>query len=177
MPGVWFFTLCDATRSVSFCPFNWSRPFRPFRPVLPVQPVLSRSAAGVVLPRVTALRTGRCLRHPHAFVTSSHLIPSSSLSLGLLHSRRFFRRLTLCRLCCLFSCSLWTGSLPSRLRTPWAGVLPFSSCRPVPAARFRSGSTDGKEGRVVGKIGKLSVISKSVNPGRSASAGWRLLIG
>lgn len=86
LPGVWFFALCDAARSVPFCPFSRSRPFRP---VLPVHPVPSRSAAGCYLPCVAALRTGHCLRHSHASVTSFHLIPSSSLSLGLLHFGRF----------------------------------------------------------------------------------------
>lgn len=180
MPGVWFSALCDATRSVRSAqpvPSVLSVPFRPFCRSRPVLLAPFRSAAGVVLPRVTALRTGRCLRHPHAFVTSSHLIPSSSLSLGLFtpgvfsSGTRFF---------VVSACSLslfWPALSLSVCGLHGAGVLPFPSCRPVPAARFRSGSTDGKEGRVVGKIGKLSVISKSVNPGRSASAGWRLLIG
>lgn len=156
------FCSADPVRSVSFCP---------------VQPVLSRPAAGCC----SALRRRAADRTlPPTSTRFRHIISPHSLFIALARSLAlltFFRRLTLCRLCCLFSCSLWTGSLPSRLRTPWAGVLPVPSCRPVPAARFRSGSTDGKEGRVVGKIGKLSVISKSVNPGRSASAGWRLLIG
>ena len=142
-----------ATRPVPFCPFSRSRSFRP---VLPVHPVPSRSAAGCYLPCVAALRTGHCLRHSHASVTSFHLIHSSSLSLGLLH----FGRFSGARLFVVFvACSLSLLWLPA-CELHRSGMLPFSSCRPVSAARFRPGSTGGREGRVVGKIGKLSVLSK-----------------
>lgn len=144
-----------ATRPVPFCPFSRSRPFRP---VLPVHPVPSRSAAGCYLPCVAALRTGHCLRHSHASVTSFHLIRSSSLSLALLH----FGHFSGARLFVVSAARFLSFGRHSPF--PSADSMAQVCCRFRRADLFRwhvSVPVRPMEGgRVVGKIGKLSVLSK-----------------
>lgn len=131
-------------RSVLFCPFIRFRPARPPGVICPASPAADRTL-------------------PPTFTRFRHFISPHSLFIALARSlalRAFFRRPALCRFCCLLSFSLVAGlSLPA-CELHRSGMLPFSSCRPVSAARFRPGSTGGREGRVVGKIGKLSVLSK-----------------
>lgn len=155
LPGVWFFALCDAARSVLSV-----------QPVPSVPSCSARSSGSVPLGRrvLFALRRRAADRTlPPTFTRFRHFISPHSLFIALARSlalRAFFRRPALCRFCCLLSFSLVAGlSLPA-CELHRSGMLPFSSCRPVSAARFRPGSTGGREGRVVGKIGKLSVLSK-----------------
>lgn len=152
--GGWFFALCDAARSVLSV-----------QPVPSVPSCSARSSGSVPLGRrvLFALRRRAADRTlPPTFTRFRHFISPHSLFIALARSlalRAFFRRPALCRLCCSFSLFWPALSLPV-CGLHGAGVLPFSSCRPVPVACFRPGSTGGREGRVVGKIGKLSVLSK-----------------
>ena len=130
-------------RSVLFCPFIRFRPARPPGVICPASPRCGPDTASDI-----------------------HTLPSLHLTSFALHRSRslsctsgiFQAPGSLSSLLLVFS--LVAGlSLPA-CELHRSGMLPFSSCRPVSAARFRPGSTGGREGRVVGKIGKLSVLSK-----------------
>ena len=144
---------CDAARSVPLSRFRSAQsvPFSSARSVL-------RGTGRCLVP---CYRSEDLLLPPTS-TRFRHFISPHSLFIALARSlalRAFFRRPALCRFCCSFSLFWPALSLPV-CGLHGAGVLPFSSCRPVSAARFRPGSTGGREGRVVGKIGKLSVLSK-----------------
>lgn len=148
-----------------FCPFCRSCPFSRFRSVRSAGPVLffwTRSARppGLFCPASPhcgpdAASDIHTLSSLHLTSFPLHRSRSVSCTPGVFSSGTRFFVVSACSLS-LF----WPALSLSVCGLHGAGVLPFPSCRPVPAARFRSGSTDGKEGRVVGKIGKLSVLSK-----------------